>query len=176
MAQRGDAGVEPLKDVGRPADCAGGQFRFGLGQRVGLGERSCRAVRLWAAPDTLGPDEADGFPESGNIMQADPPAAVADSHDSAGRAAVQDLVGFNVQQQAVAGADNGGEVDAVDIEEGVRAGTPVPVRAGSTMEHVRVSEELVAWSLSIQRGPDLFPVARHAAPIKQRRIPSYSNP
>lgn len=51
------------------------------------------------------------------------------AHD-AGRAAVQGLGRFDVQWQAITGADNGGDVDVVDIEEGARAGTPGPVRAG----------------------------------------------
>ena len=100
MGQGRDRSVEILQRISRPRRRPGGQLRSRPCQWVRLGERGPRAVRVRAAPDTLCPEQPHGPPETGNGVEPDLAASVADRNDTAVRATGKIITGLDVQNQA----------------------------------------------------------------------------
>lgn len=141
MGEGGDGGVVFLQRVDGPANGTVGQDRTLPGQRMLLAEDRRGAAPVRAAPEPFGPDEPDGTAETWDVMEADPPAAVTDGDDPAGRAARDGLVGFDMDDQAGGGLGNGNGVDAGNAQQGIGTAAPPPAGTGSGVGHVRVSCE-----------------------------------
>lgn len=72
----------------------------GAGHRVLFGEGGPRAVRVRAAPDTLGPEQTHGPAETGKVMEPDLAASVTDRNDTAVRTISKIITGLDLQNQA----------------------------------------------------------------------------
>lgn len=139
MGQGRDGGVEILQRIGRPRHCAGGQFRPRSCQRALFGEGGSSAVRVRAAPDTLGPEQPHRPAETGNVMKPDLPAPVAHRNDATVRTTGKILTGLDVQNQARSSCGDGTDVDALDTEQRIRARAPPTIGTRHRVIHVRVS-------------------------------------
>jgi hypothetical protein len=96
VGQGGHRGVEPLESVGSPGHRPGREFRLGSCQRVLFDERGPRTAEVRAPSQTFGPQKPHRAAETGNLMEPDMPAAVADRNDTAVRVASHILTGFNM--------------------------------------------------------------------------------
>ena len=92
-------------------------------------------------------------------MEPNPPTAMAHGNDAAVRTTGDIFSGLDAQDQAGPGCRDAADVDALDIEQRIRARAPAAMGTRHRVSHVRVSFGYwFAWSQPIQRGPDLFPV------------------
>lgn len=139
VVQGRDRGIEPLQRVGRPVGGSGGEFRPRPGQRVFFTECCFWAVRVRAAPNTFGPQQPHRLAETGNVMEPDLAASVADRDDAAVRATGEVHTGFDAQYEASPGCRDGADVDALDTEQRIRAHAPAASRTRHRVIHVRVS-------------------------------------
>lgn len=131
--------VVATERVHRPTDGPGGEFRPWTGQRMGFRERRSWTVRLWAAPDAFGPEQAHGLAETRDVMEADMAATVTDRDDPAVRATGEGFTRFHAQYETVTGRSDRGEVDAFDTGQRISTGAPATARTGSKVSHVRAS-------------------------------------
>lgn len=107
--------------------------------------------------------------------------AVPDRDDAAVRTTTAESFGcLDVQNQAGPGCGDRADVDTFDTKKRVYPFAPSTAGAGSSIGHIRVSFYLEAWSLPIQRGPDLSPPAprggirTHSHPRRQSPQPRSS--
>ena len=136
VGQGRDRGVEMLQAVGRPRHGPGGEFCPGPRQLVLFGERGSRAVRVRAAPHTLGPQQPHRTAEALGVMEPDLPAAVSDRDDAAVRTAANSFGCLDVQNQAGPGRrDRAG-------------GIPSTPRSASARSHQRPPGQEVALGIS----------------------------
>jgi hypothetical protein len=101
----------------------------------------CRswAVLVRASPHAFGPQQPHRLPETGDVMEPDMAAPVANSHDAAVTATREVITGFNAQKQARPGCRDNADVDALDTEQRIRARAPAPTGTRHRVIHVRVS-------------------------------------
>jgi hypothetical protein len=100
VRQSRDRRIEMLQAAGGPRDRPGSEFCPGTGQRVFLGEGGSRAVRIRAPPNSFGPQQPHRPAETGNVMEPDLSASMADSDDPAIRAPGEVITGLDVQKQS----------------------------------------------------------------------------
>ena len=107
-------------------------------------------------------------------MQAQSPAPVADGDDTAVRAAGKLTAGFDLKDQSDIVGGNGNNVESFDAEHRVGTLTPASARAGTSVEHCRLS--LWIWLLAryqIKETPSCFQAnATPARGFKRREDPN----